>query len=225
MITVHHLENSQSFRILWLLEELEAEYSIEPYLRDKATSLAPTTFKRLHPAGTSPAISDGELFLPETNAIVDYILDKYPASPLRPTPDSPERVKYLYWFHTAQGSFMPMLLMGYVLNKMAESAPLVARTVLKIAAGKASSMLITPRLKGLFDTMETDLKLHDWLAGDYLTAADIVMSYCLTAAEGRLPLLSSYPKVKGLLERIKERPAYQRALDRERAAFFVMPPR
>lgn len=219
MITVYHLENSQSFRILWLLEELEAEYSIEPYLRDKVSSLAPESFKRLHPAGTSPAIADGEVFLPETNAIVDYILDKHPGSPLRPAPDAPEREKYLYWFHAAQGSFMPMLLMSYVLGQMAQRAPLVAKPVLRIAASKTTDLLVTPRLKGLFEVMEADLASRNWLAGDHITAADIVMSYCLTSAEGRLPLLTSFPRVLGLLERMKERPAYQRALDRERLAF------
>lgn len=126
-ITLHHLENSQSFRIVWLLEEPGEPYELKLYARDKTTSLAPAEYKALHPAGTAPIITDGEVTLAETNAIVDYILDQHPDSTLRPAIGSAQRVPYLYWSHTALGSMTPMLLMLFIFSRMTEKSPALVR--------------------------------------------------------------------------------------------------
>lgn len=215
MLTLHHLENSQSFRIVWLLEELQADYELKIYARDAVTSLAPAEYKALHPAGTAPIITDGGITLAETNAIIDYILDQYPDSPLRLQIGNPERVNYHYWFHTAQGSLTPMLLMLFIFSRMVEKSPSIIRPMIKVITNKASKVLPRPRVKKLLTMMNEQLAATTWLSGETFTAADIVMVYSLDAVESRMKLAhfeKDYPHIARYLAAIRERSAYQVAM-------------
>lgn len=211
MLTVHHLENSQSIRILWLLEELGATYELRHYTR-RSDSLAPEDYKALHPIGTSPTISDGDVVLPETNAIIDHILDQHPQSPLRPAPGSPQRTRYLYWLHATQASFMPLLLDALIFKRMVSKAPFFMRPPIKLIVGKVREVYLQARLTRHLDFMEAELTRSTWLSGEDLTAADIVMGYCLEVAEVRTGIPDRYSKIHDFLARMRARPAYRAAL-------------
>lgn len=212
MITVHHLENSQSIRILWLLEELGVDYELRHYSRVGPQTLAPEDFKALHVIGTSPTISDGELVLPETNAIVDYILDKHPSPALRPAAGHPQRARYLYWLHATQGSLMPLLLDALILKRMVSNVPFILRPVLALVVGKVREAFLHSRYDRIMRFMDRELEASTWLSGEDLTAADIVMGYCLSVAEVRVGRLEERPHVRRFLTQMRERPAYKRAL-------------
>lgn len=212
MLTVHHLENSQSIRILWLLEELKLDYKLEHYQRNKETSLAPSEFKKLHLVGTSPCITDGELVLPETNAIVDYILDQVPNSPLRPQPNSRNRQHYLYWLHAAQGSFMPLLLDALIFKRMVSKVPAIIRPIIKFVVNKVEQAYLKPRLNKMLTHIENTLSQHTWFAGGDFTAADIVMGYCMDVAAVRVGMDERYPHAQAFLQRMRRRPAFKRAM-------------
>lgn len=211
MLTVHHLENSQSIRILWLLEELGATYELRHYTR-RSDSLAPEDYKALHPIGTSPTISDGDVVLPETNAIIDHILDQHPQSTLRPAPGSPQRTRYLYWLHATQASFMPLLLDALIFKRMVSKAPFFMRPPIKLIVGKVREVYLQARLTRHLDFMEAELTRSTWLSGEDLTAADIVMGYCLEVAEVRTGIPDRYSKIHDFLARMRARPAYRAAL-------------
>lgn len=213
MIIVHHLENSQSIRILWLLEELGVDYKIQHYSRRLDNSLAPAEFKKLHPMGTSPLISDGDLKLPESNAIIDYLLTKYGNGRLVPTPGTPEHTRYLFWFHAAQGSFQPMLMFKLMVGRIAVNSPLLLRPILGPVAKKMTQMALTPRIKSILTLIERDLANSPWFAGDEMTAADIVMGYCMEVAEVRVAMSpEEYPNAHKFLKRMRSRPQYKTAL-------------
>ncbi len=214
MLTVHHLENSQSIRILWLLEELEADYRIQLYQRTGPNTMAPEEYKNLHPMGTSPTISDGDTVLAETNAIIDYILDKFPNDTLRPLSGSHERTRYLFWLHATQGSFMPLLLESLIFKRMVSNSPALIRPVSRLLAGKIRESYLEPRLSRILKHMEDELSRSTWLAGEHLTAADIVMGYCLEVTEVRIGLGKHFPNIKGFLRRMRERPAYKAAMEK-----------
>lgn len=215
MLTVHHLEYSQSFRILWLLEELGTPYELKVYQRDPKTMLAPADYKAVSPLGTSPVITDGGAALAETNAIVDYILDTYGPGNLRPAPGDANRDKYLFWFHASQGSLMPILTMATVFDALKTKAPFFARPMLKLALGRAEAMMVTPRMKALVKMMEDDLAKSDWFAGDELTAADIVMCYCMEGAAAKGFIGKNHPNALAWIHRMRERPAFKRALEKD----------
>lgn len=218
MITLHHLANSQSFRIIWLFEELGIPYELKTYQRDGKTSLAPAEYKALHPAGTAPVITDGELALAETNAIIDDVLDKYPDNPLRPAIGTPERTPYLYWFHTSLGSMMPMLIMLFVFKMMTQKSPVLIRPLINKITQKAAQVLPMPRVKLLLDYMNDELATSPYLAGENFTAADIVMAYNLDGIENRLGLFrfaEDYPHIAAYLKRLQARDAYQAAVKKE----------
>ncbi len=216
MLTLHHLENSQSFRIIWLLEELGTPYELNIYARDKTTSLAPADYKALHPAGTAPIITDGEITLAETNAIVDYLLDNYGNnSTLRPDKNSPQRVPYLYWLHTAQGSLMPMLLIMYIFKAMTDKTPALVRPLIRTVTQKASQVLPIPRIKSLLSYMNDELAKSSYLSGETLTAADVVIGFDLSMIEKNKQLADiekDYPNIAAYLQRIRAREAYQQAV-------------
>ena len=214
MITVHHLENSQSVRVLWLLEELGVDYEVKQYARDKQTSLAPRALKALHPMGTSPTITDGDAVLAESNAIVDYILDKHGDGRLRPAPGTPERARYLFWFHAAQGSFMPLLIIKLMFNRFVSGAPFFVRPIMKSAVGRVEAMFLRPRIEKMLDHIEAELGRSTWFAGEALTAADIVMGYCMEVAAVRAGMDARYPKSLQFLERMRARPAYKAAMQK-----------
>ncbi|WP_313517324.1 glutathione S-transferase [Pseudomonas sp.] len=214
MITVHHLNNSRSQRILWLLEEIGTEYEIKRYQRDPQTMLAPPELRAVHPLGKSPVITDGELTLAESGAIIEYLAGRY-GDWLLPAAGSPERLRCTYWLHYAEGSAMPPLLLKLVFDKM-ETAPMpfFAKPIARGIAGKVKNAFINPQLRQNLDYLEGELGKNEWFAGDTFSAADIQMSFPLEAAASRGGLDASRPRLKAFLERIHARPAYRRALER-----------
>lgn len=214
MITVHHLNNSRSQRILWLLEEVGLEYEIRKYMRDAATMRAPADLKAVHPLGKSPVITDGDITVAESGAIVEYLVDTYGPA-LKPEAGTPAYRRYVYWLHFSEGSLMPPLLMKLLMNQIRSApAPFFVKPIAKQIAKRVEERFIGPELANLFAYIETELTAHDWFAGDSFTGADIQMSFPLEAAAARGGLDKSQVKLKAWLDRIHARPAYQRALER-----------
>ena len=215
MITVHHLNNSRSQRVLWLLEELELPYEIKHYQRDPKTMLAPAALEAVHPLGKSPVITDGRTTVAETGAIVEYLIERHGQGRLAPTAGTADHLRYRYWLHFAEGSAMPPLLMKLVFDKIAQSPmPFFVRPIAKAISAKAQAMVVWPNLVRQFDFMEAELGRHTWFAGTAFSAADVMMSFPLEAAAQRAGLDGSRPRLMAFLRRIHERPAYRRALER-----------
>ena len=213
MITVHHLNNSRSQRILWLLEELGVPYEIKRYQRDPKTMLAPPELRAVHPLGKSPVITDGELTLAESGAIIEYLADRYGAGTLIPTHGTPERLRCNYWLHYAEGSAMPPLLLKLVFRRVETSPmPFFVKPIAKGIAHKVMSSFVDPQLKLHLDYLEGELGKSPWFAGDTFSAADIQLSFPLEAFAARGGLDASYPRLSAFLQRIHARPPYQRAL-------------
>ncbi|MEP9402211.1 glutathione S-transferase [Sphingomonas sp. VNH70] len=205
MITVHHLENSRSQRVLWLLEELGLPYRVERYARNKATLLAPPELRRIHPLGKSPVIvdddargSDGPLAVAETGAIVEYLVEKADGRLGIPA-HRRAALHYRHFLHYAEGSLMPPLLLKLVLGRV----PLF---------GRAAQRKVQPMIDVHLDYVESHLAACPWFAGEAMTAADVMMSFPLEAARGRAGLGPSRPHTVAWLGRIHARPAYQAAL-------------
>ena len=214
MITVHHLENSRSQRVLWLLEELGLPYEVKRYQRNPKTMLAPPELAAVHPLGKSPVITDGDVTVAESGAIVEYLLDTHGKGRLRPPPGTPEQRRFTYWLHFAEGSAMPPLLMKLVFDKVRTAPmPFFIKPIAKGIADKVTKSFIAPNIKRQLDFMEGELARQPWFAGDDFSAADIQMSFPLEAAAGRAGLGKSRPRLMAWLERIHARPAYQRALE------------
>ena len=209
MIVVHHLNNSRSQRVLWLLEELGIEYDIKFYERDQKTMLAPTSLREVHPLGKSPVITDADLTIAESGAIIEYILDRYGNGRLIPPSGTPERLRYTYWLHYAEGSAMPPLVMNLVFNNFG------------IGDSSVNDEFIAPQIKLHFDYIEGELNKSTWFVGEEFTAADIQMSFPLEIVAMQAELISSRPKIKQFTERIHARPAYERALERGGAYDFA----
>lgn len=216
MLTVHHLNNSRSQRILWLLEELALPYEIVRYQRDAKTMLAPPELRRVHPLGKSPVVtSDDGLTLAESGAIIETVVERYGQGQLAPVAGTPEALRYRYWLHYAEGSAMPPLLLKLVFDKIENTPmPFFVKPIAKAISGKAKSGFITPQITTHLDFMEAELGKSQWFAGDDFTGADIQMSFPVEAAQARGGLNASRPKLMAYLERIHARPAYQRALER-----------
>jgi glutathione S-transferase len=215
MIIVHHLNNSRSQRILWLLEELGLPYEIKRYQRDAKTMLAPPELRAVHPLGKSPVISDGGLTLAESGAIIEYLADKYGAGKLAPAAGTPERLRYTYWMHFAEGSAMPPLLMKLIFDRMETGPmPFFARPIARAIARKGKAGFVLPNIERTLDFMESELGKSAWFAGDAFSAADIQMSFPLEAASVRGGLDEKRPKLWAFLQKIHARPAYQRALEK-----------
>jgi glutathione S-transferase len=215
MITVHHLNNSRSQRILWLLEELGLAYEIKKYQRDPKTMLAPPELKAVHPLGKSPVISDGATVVAESGAIVEYLLERYGNGRLMPAPGTPEKLKYTFFLHFAEGSAMPPLLMKLVFDRI-ESGPMpfFAKPIARGIARKVKDTFVNPNIRNQLDYLEAELATRNWFAGSEFSAADIQMSFPLEAAASRAGLGAQYPHLAGFLQRIHARPAYLRALER-----------
>ena len=216
MLTVHHLNNSRSQRILWLLEELALPYEIVRYQRDAKTMLAPPELRRVHPLGKSPVVtSDDGLTLAESGAIIETVVERYGQGQLAPAAGTPDALRYRYWLHYAEGSAMPPLLLKLVFDKIENTPmPFFVKPIAKAISGKAKSGFITPQITTHLDFMEAELGKSLWFAGDTFTGADIQMSFPVEAAQSRGGLNASRPKLMAYLERIHARPAYQRALER-----------
>jgi glutathione S-transferase len=215
LIIVHHLNNSRSQRVLWLLEELGLEYQIKRYQRDAKTMLAPPELKQVHPLGKSPVITDGERTLAESGAIVEYLVERYGAGRLAPAPGTPERLRYTYWLHFAEGSMMPPLLLKLVFDRVETGPmPFFAKPIARAIARKVKSTFIQPNLDRLLDFMEAELGNAEWFAGAAFTAADVQMSFPVEAAASRGGLDGKRPRLMAFLDRIHARPAYRRAIER-----------
>ncbi|MBL8520610.1 MAG: glutathione S-transferase [Betaproteobacteria bacterium] len=215
MLTLHHLNNSRSQRILWLLEELGVPYEIRKYARDPVTLRAPADLRRIHPLGKSPVVTDGAVTVAESGAIIEYLIDTHAQGRMIPPAGTEARRRYTYWLHFAEGSAMPFLLMKLVFNRV-ESAdmPFFVRPVVRKVSAHVKSSFIDPELRQQLDYMEAELAATGWFAGNEFTAADIQMSFPLEAAAARGGLDAKYPNLARFLERIHARPAYQRALEK-----------
>jgi glutathione S-transferase len=215
MIVVHHLNNSRSQRILWLLEELGLEYEIRKYQRDPKTMLAPPELLAVHPLGKSPVISDGETVVAESGAIVEYLLERYGNGRLAPPAGTPEKLRYTYFLHFAEGSAMPALVMKLVFDRVEnERMPFFARPIARAIAQKVKSSYVMPQISRQLAYLESELEKSEWFAGAQFSAADIMLSFVLEAAASRGGMDEQYPKLKRFLGRIHARPAYRRAIER-----------
>lgn len=214
MITVHHLNDSRSQRVLWLLEELGAPYEIKHYQRDRKTLLAPPELRAVHPLGKSPVVTEGDVTVAESGAIIEYLVDRAGGA-LRPASGTPELLRWRYWLHFAEGSAMPPLLMKLVFDKV-KSAPMpfFAKPIARGIAAKVLAGFVTPNIERQLDFMEAELAQRPWFAGSEFTAADVQMSFPVEAAAQRGGLNASRPRLMDWLKRIHARPAYKKALER-----------
>lgn len=214
-IVVHHLNNSRSQRVLWLLEELGLDYEVKRYERDPETMRAPAELRKIHPLGKAPIVTDGDLVLAETGAIVEYLVDTYGDGRLAPARGTPERLRYTYWLHYAEGSAMSPLLLKLIFGRMESApAPFFVRPIAKAIARKAQASVVDPQLELHLDYLEGELAKSPWFVGEDFTAADIMMSFPLEGAAARGGLDESRPKLMDFLARIHDRPAYKAALER-----------
>jgi glutathione S-transferase len=201
MIKVHHLNNSRSHRILWMLEELGQPYDVVAYQRDPATMLAPPALKSIHPLGKSPVIEDGDLVLAESGAILEYLIGKYGNGSFIPAADTPEHTRYLHWIHFAEGSAMPLLVLKLYLTRAVQAPqPVLDRVNVQISAQ--------------LDYMEGSLANSTYFAGDRFTTADIQMSFPVLASASRGGLNESRPRLWAWLAAMKQRPAFVAATAR-----------
>lgn len=215
MIVVHHLNNSRSQRVLWLLEELGLPYDIKFYERDRKTMLAPPELRAVHPLGKSPVIVDGALTLAESGAIVEYLIDTYGNGRFVPPAGTPERLRYRYWMHYAEGSMMPPLLLKLVFDQIGKAKmPFFARPIARAIAHQAIKGFIQPQINQHLNYLESQLGPEGWFAGPEISGADIQMSFPLEAAAARGGLDAGRARLMDFLARIHARPAYQRAIER-----------
>ncbi len=217
MIVVHHLNNSRSQRILWLLEELNLPYEVRRYQRDAKTMLAPPALLKVHPLGKSPVITDGDVTVAESGAIVEYLVDKYGAgSGLKPAPGTPEYLRYTYWLHFAEGSAMPPLLMKLIFVQIKKTKmPFFAKPIANAIADKVLQGFVDPNLARQMAFMEDEMRKGPWFLGPDFSAADIQMSFPIEAANQRAGLApATTPRLLDWLQRAHARPAYQRALEK-----------
>ena len=217
MIVVHHLNNSRSQRILWLLEELGLPYEIQRYQRDAQTMLAPPELLKVHPLGKSPVITDGDITVAESGAIVEYLLDTYGEnSGLRPPKGTDAYRRFTYWLHFAEGSAMPPLLLKLVFSRVKTAPmPFFVKPVARGIADKVLASFVDPNLARQTAFMEAELAKSPWFAGEQLTAADIQMSFAIEASRQRAGVSpEATPRLADWLARAHARPAYQRALER-----------
>ncbi|MDB4991582.1 MAG: glutathione S-transferase [Myxococcaceae bacterium] len=216
MITLHHLNNSRSQRVLWLLEELELPYEVVRYQRDEKTMLAPRELLAIHPLGKSPVITDDGRAIAESGAIIEYLLEKYGQGRLAPSVGSEERLRFTYWLHYAEGSLMPLMVMKLVVGSIPKAPmPFFIRPVAKGISRGVDRAFLRPQSATHLNFVEGELKKSAWFAGEEFSAADIQMSFPLEAASARAGLTPlTHPKIFAWLERIHARPAYKRALSR-----------
>ena len=215
MITLHHLNNSRSQRIIWLLEELGVDYDIKRYDRDPKTSLAPAELKAVHPLGKSPVITDGDKTIAESGLIIEYLLDRYDQGRFLPARESATYWQYLYWLHYAEGSLMPLLVMTLVFNKIKEAPmPFFVRPIACAIADKAISAYSGPNLKNNLKYVEEHLSNNTWFAGEQMTGADFQMIFPLEAAMHRGINSADYPAIKRFIDKVHAMDTYRTALQK-----------
>ena len=213
MLIVHHLNNSRSQRVLWLLEELGLPYEIKYYQRNAKTMLAPPELRAVHPLGKSPVVTDGDVTVAETGAIVEYLVDKA-GGQLRPAAGTPERLRWTFWLHYAEGSLMSPLLMKLVFSVMPSRSPLMLRGMVKNITRRAQMGFVDPQLANHFDFLESELGKSTYFAGDEFSAADVMMSFPLETGALRGGAFEGRPRLKAFVERIHARPAYKTAIEK-----------
>lgn len=219
MLTLHHLETSRSHRILWLLEELGVPYELRRYQRDPATRLAPPELKKIHPLGKSPVLTDGELVVAESGAILEYLAECYGAQApaelahLEPARGTPAHRQCRFWMHYAEGSLMNWLVMKLVFTSIpTQPMPFFVRPVARALCAKVQQQLIDPNLATALAFIEAHLGSHAWFAGPDLSMADFQMSFAVEALLSRASQGVASPHLQAYLARMRARPAYQRAL-------------
>jgi glutathione S-transferase len=219
MIIVHHLEASRSQRVLWLLEELGLPYEIKHYKRDPRTRLAPPELKQVHPLGKSPVITDGDLVLAESGAILEYLAETYctqatgEAANLLAAPGSAEHRQLRFWMHYAEGSLMNWLVMKLAFMKIPQQPmPFFARPIARKLCAAVIAKLIDPNLNAAMEYIEGHLARHAWFAGERLTLADFQMSFAIAALLRLAGAGSQCPHIASWLARVEARPAYQRGI-------------
>jgi glutathione S-transferase len=214
MLTVHHLNNSRSQRILWLLEELQLDYDIKFYERDAETQLAPQELQEVHPLGKSPVVTDDKLVLAESGAIIDYLGRTYGQQDWVPRRNSARYQAYQYWLHYAEGSLMSPLLLKIVFDKVKSSKmPFFVKPIAHGIANKVMSSFVTPNIKRHFQYVENHLSDKPYFTGDRITGADIQMSFPLEASVARGSITEdSHPHIYRYVRTFQQRPAYQAAL-------------
>lgn len=215
MIIVHHLENSRSQRVLWLLEELGLPYEVKRYERDKKTNLAPNALMKVHPLGKSPVIDDSGVVYAETGAIIEHIVETHGQGRLQPERGTSDWRRYRYFMYAAEGSYMPPLVLSLFLSRM-ETAPMpfFARPVARRLTRGVRDLYLDHTTKALFDYLDAELSKSEWLAGKAFTAADIIMSFPVEAALSRLPAAKASKTLGAYAVRLHARPAYKRALEK-----------
>jgi len=215
-LVVHHLENSRSHRVLWLLEELGVPYELVRYARNPVTMRAPPTLDRLHPLGKSPLVTvDDDLVLAESGAIIEYLVDTYGEGRLRPEPGTEAHQRYRFWLHYAEGSLMPPLLVRLVFDRVRKApVPFFIKPITKGIVAKVESTFTGPEIAKHVAFIEGELAKREYLCGDELTAADVQMSFPLEALVLRQRSQERTPAIAAFLDRIHARPAYGKALER-----------
>lgn len=208
MLTVHHLENSRSTRILWLLEELEVPYDVKHYARDPKSQLAPAALKQVHPLGKAPVLTDNGTTIAETGAIVEYILERHGNGRLEPA--DADRLRHRFWMHFAEGSAMPPLVITIVFDEIVKRAPGFIRAIPQLLRATVHKSYLDPTIKAQRDYMEQELAATGWFAGPDLTAADIMMLTPVQGARTRFGV-DRYPNIAAWLARVEARPAFQKA--------------
>ena len=214
MLTVHHLNNSRSQRVLWLLEELSLPYEIKFYQRDPETMLAPPSLKAVHPLGKSPVLSDGAAVVAESGAILEYVLDRYGEGRLRPEPNTDAYLRYRYFMHYPESSLMPLMLLALVFDRVGSAkVPFFLKPVISGLSNQVRKEFIEPQVGLHLAFLEQELTGKQWLLGDELSAADVQLSFPIEGAAVRAGL-APYPELRRYLSQIRARPAYQRALEK-----------
>ncbi|MBI3716709.1 MAG: glutathione S-transferase family protein [Betaproteobacteria bacterium] len=201
MITIYHLETSRSERIVWLMEELGLEYTLETFPREN-TGASPPPLKAVHPLGKAPVIRDGDTVLAESGAIVEYLVHRHGGGRLALPPDHPDYSRYLYWLHFAEGSLMSLMLIALVLSRIPE------------ATASPVTVRISDRVKAMMAYVESEFGNGPWIAGAEFTAADVMMAFPFTTMSRFLKVdMAPYPKINAYAERIAARPAYRKAME------------
>ena len=215
-LTLHHLEYSQSFRVLWMLEELQIPYDLVVYDRDARTMAAPDEYKTLSPLGTAPVMTCGDLALAESSAIMEFVLDRTPEQKLRPGPDSPDRTRYLFWWHAAQGSMMPLQLMQTVTTISQKRLPFFMKPFVKLYTNGLDELFIQPRLNRILDIAEADLATAPWFGGKHLSAADFLIAFnMIVGAERDMITEADHPRCMEWVARMKALASFARATEKD----------
>lgn len=220
-LIVHHLETSRSQRVLWLLEELGADYELRTYRRDPKTRLAPPELKAVHPLGKSPVITHGQTVVAESGAILEYLAEIFAdralgeLAHLVPAPGTPEHRRCRFWMHYAEGSLMNWLLMEFVFQRIPQQPmPFFVRPIARGLCEQVQKKLIDPNLATALPFIDNELAQRPWFAGEYLTLADFQMSFAVEAALSRTEAAARLPNLQGWMRKVQQRPAYQRAIQK-----------